>query len=274
MLRLLLILAVCLALPVQAAEPPLRVGLLPILSPKALITLYQPLRIYLERVLQRPVELSTAPDFKRFHEETLAGDFDLLLSAAHFARHAQLEAGHVPLATYLAINRATLITKKGVSVKKIDELRGRNLAVFDPLALIVLQAQQWLEDQGLKAGRDYRVVVAPSQTSVVHSVFIGESLLGVISPSGVRQLSPEMLEQIQINAELPQVPTLIWVAPPRMAAQAERIQTALLRFGASAEGAQFFGSNAYNGMRAVSAEEMRKLDRPAREVGKLLQAQQ
>lgn len=272
MLKLLGTLVVCLALSAHAAGPPLRMGILPLLSPKVLFTQYQPLRVYLERELQRPVEMSTSPDFRRFHEDTLAGDFDLLLSAPHLARHAQLGAGFLPVATYLSINRAILVMSKERPVTKLEELRGHNFAIFDPLALVVLQARQWLEDQGLKAGRDYRVVVAPSQTSVVYSVQIGESLMGVIAPSGLRQISAEVRrDQIQVYAELPPVRTQVWLVHPRMAAEAERIKAALLRFGASAEGARFYEGNEYDGMRAVGAEELRELDRLAREVGRLLQ---
>lgn len=274
MLRLLGIIVACLVLsPQLAAAPTLRVGILPSFSPKLLLTQYQPLRSYLERELQRPVEMTTAPDFRRFHGDTLAGDFDFLLSAPHLARHAQLEAGFLPVATYLSINRAILVMAKQQPVTKLDELRGRSLAIYDPLALVTLQAQQWLEGQGLKAGRDYRFVTTPSQTGAAHSVQIGESLMGVIAPSGLRQLPPEAREQIQVYAELAPLPTLIWLVHPRMAAEAERIKTVLLRFGESAEGAQFFGGNAFLGMRPVGGGELQALDRPAREVGRLLQAQ-
>lgn len=254
-----------------APNTPIRVGVLPTLSAKVLLTSYQPLRVYLERELQRPVELYTAPDFKRFHRDTVQGDYDLLVTAPHLARLAQLEAGLLPVVTYLTVNRAILITSKNKPVKKINELRGQSLAIFDPLALVVMKAKEWLEDQGLKAGRDYRLVISPSQTSAAYSVQIGESLMGVIAPSGLQQMPPENREQIQIYAELPPVPTLIWLAHPRMSDQADRIKEVLLRFAESSEGTQFYGSTAYKGMRPVTSEELRSLDRSAREAKRLIQ---
>ncbi|OZA27454.1 MAG: hypothetical protein B7X93_09065 [Hydrogenophilales bacterium 17-61-9] len=255
------------------AEPgtPIRIGLLPTLSAKVLMTSYQPLRVYLERELQRPVEMFTSTDFKRFQHDTLAGDFDLMVTAPHLARLSQMEAGFLPVATYLAVNRAVLITANNKPIKLIDELRGRNLAIFDPLGLIVLQAQQWLEDRGLESERDYRAVVFPSHNSVGFSVQQGESLMGVTSPAGLRQLPPETREQIRVFAELPQVPGLIWIAHPRMKQAANRIQTALLRFAETPEGAQFYAGNAYKGMRPVTPEELRSLDRSAREIKRLIQ---
>ena len=254
-----------------APDTPIRIGLVPTLSPKVLLTSYQPLRVYLERELQRPVEMVTSIDFKNFQHDTLAGDFDLLVTAPHLARLTQMEAGFLPVATYLAANRAILITAKNKPIKHLDELRGRNLAIFDPLGLIVLQAQQWLEDRGFEQGRDYRTTLFPSHGSVGFSVQQGESLMGVISPAGLRQVPSETREQIQVFAELSQVPSLIWMVPPRMKNEASRFQAALLRFGDTPEGAQFYGGNAYKGMRPVTPEELRSLDRSAREVKRLIQ---
>ncbi|HQT32155.1 MAG TPA: phosphate/phosphite/phosphonate ABC transporter substrate-binding protein [Thiobacillus sp.] len=254
-----------------APGTPIRVGVLPTLSAKVLLTSYQPLRVYLERELQRPVEMVTSTDFKRFQHATLAGDFDLLVTAPHLARLSQMEAGFLPMATYLAANRAILITAKNKPIKQIEELRGRNLAIFDSMGLIVLQAQQWLEDRGFEQGRDYRAMLFPSHNSVGFSVQQGESLMGVISPAGLRQLPPETLEQIQVFAELPQVPALIWIVHPRMKQEADRLQAALLQFAKTPEGVQFYAGNAYKGMRLVTPEELRSLDRSAREVKRLIQ---
>ncbi|MGV8992317.1 MAG: phosphate/phosphite/phosphonate ABC transporter substrate-binding protein [Thiobacillus sp.] len=254
-----------------APDAALRVGILPTLSAKVLLTNYQPLRVYLERELQRPVEMLTSTDFKRFHHDTLAGDFDLLVTAPHLARLSQLEAGFLPVATYLAANRAVLITAKNKPIKQLEEFRGQNLAIFDSLGLIVLQAQQWLEDRGFEQGRDYRAILFPSHNSVGFSVQHGESLIGIVSPAGLRQLPPETLGQIQVFAELPQVPALIWVVHPRMKLEADRLQAVLLRFAGTPEGIQFYSSNAYKGMRPVTPEELRSLDRSAREAKRLIQ---
>lgn len=268
-----LLLASCLAVSAHAASGTLlRVGVLPTLSPKVLLTNYQPLRVYLERELKQPVELLTAPDFRRFHQDTMAGDFDLLVTAPHLARLAQVEAGFTPVATYLSANRAILITSRSKPLKKVGELRGGTLAIFDPLGLIVFEAEQWLEDQGLVVGRDYRPQVFPSHNSVGQSVQQGDSPLGVISPAGLRQLPPEIAAQIEVFRELPQMPALIWIVHPRTG-NVERFQTLLLRFADTPEGKRFYAGNAYKGMRLPTPEEMRALDRPAREVKRLLQEQ-
>lgn len=267
-------LLLCLFVPgPAAAEQVLKVGLLPTLSPRALITQYQPLRDYLERELNRPVVLHTAPDFAAHHRETENGTYDLVLTAAHLARLAQLEGRLQPLATYRGTNRPILVMAKARPVKTIAELRGRRLAIFDPMALVILHSLRWLEEQGLQAGRDFQVVDTPSHNSVAHAVATGEAILGVTAPAGMRSLPDELRDKLANYAELPPVSALIWAAHPRLGPEVPRLKALLLRFPESAEGRGFLSHTRYQGLREVSAEELRSLDPYAREVGRLLRAQ-
>jgi phosphonate transport system substrate-binding protein len=83
-----------------AATPAFEIGLLPNISARVLLAQYQPLRDFLSRELKRPVQLSTAPDWATFHQRTVALEYDLVITAAHLARLAQLERGHLPLVSY------------------------------------------------------------------------------------------------------------------------------------------------------------------------------
>lgn len=277
MVRLLLVaLCACLLLPARAAEQaePLRVGLLPTLPVRQLLTNTRPLQVYLERELKRPVQLLTATDFRTFHRDTMAGAFDIALTAPHFARLAQIEGGATPLATFNASNRAVLIMARGQPVTSPAQLRGGNLGAFDSIALIVLQAQQWLDDQGLVPDKDFTTTIYPSHTSVALAVARGESRLGVISPAGLRQLPPEVGEKIQVHAELPVMPAVIWIASARAGVDSNLVRNLLLRFEETAEGIEYFRISGYGGMRRISAAEMRALDLHVRQTRKLLKEPQ
>jgi phosphonate transport system substrate-binding protein len=243
----------------------LTVGITPTLTAKALLIQYQPLRAYLERELRRPVNIVTATDFQKFHADVLAGEFDMALSAAHLARHAQVEAKYRPVATYTSPNHPLFVMASVRPVAHINELRGKTLAVFDPLALVVLQAHHWLEDNGLKAGRDFRVAVFPSHASVAHAVANGEVLLGVTATVALGRYPAELKPQVQVFKELPPVSALVWLTHPRMETDAQALQAAMVRFGESPEGHQFFTQSGYQGLRAVATHELAPLDRAARE---------
>lgn len=257
-----------------AAPAPLKVGLLPTLSPRVLLANYQPVRAHLERELKRPVEMSTAVDFRAFHQATMAGDYDLILTASHLARLAQIEGGFRPLPTYASTNRAVLIMAKDRPVRSISEVRGKSVAVFDRHALVVLQGLRWLAERGLKANLDYRVLETPSHNSVAHAVLSGESVLGITAPAGIKQWTDEFREKLEAYAELPEQLALTWIAHPRVAAQSvEQIRAALLRLADSSEGKEFFEKTGYKGMRAITDKEMRTLDGYAKEVSVLLREQ-
>lgn len=243
-----------------AQATPLIVGVLPTLSPRTLLNNYQPLRIYLEQTLKRPIEMVTATDFAAFHRSTIAGDYDIVVTAAHLGRLAQTKAGYIPLATYQSANRAMLMTSNTAPQKSIRNLRGQRIATLDRLALITGQAMIWLEKHGLQEG-DFRLMETPSHNSAVYSVLSGESALAIISSAGWKQVPAHLRAGLRVFANLPAVPGLMWLANPRLAQTVPRLKSGLLAFSTDLpEGKQFFQVTGYQGMREIMPEEMKSLD--------------
>lgn len=244
-----------------AQGTPLIVGVLPTLSPRVLLNNYQPFRAYLEQTLKRPVEMVTATDFAAFHKGTMAGDYDIVVTAAHLGRLAQMEGGYLPLATYKAANRAMLMTSRAAPLKSIRDLRGHAVATLDRFALITGQALLWLETQGLRERIDFRLLETPSHNSAAYSVLSGESALAIISPAGWKQMPANIRDGLQVFAKLPAIPGLMWLANPRLAREVARLKPALLAFSPDLpEGKQFFEVTGYQGMREMTPEEMKSLD--------------
>ena len=78
-----------------AASPtptPFRIGVAPHSSARVILEMYQPLRLYLEQVLQRPVEIVTAPDFTEFARRGMAQNYDIAITTGHQARLLQTDA--------------------------------------------------------------------------------------------------------------------------------------------------------------------------------------
>ena len=275
--KLRLVILIVLLLPgwALAETKPLRIGLLPTLSPRVLLNNYAPLRQYLEEQLQQPVQMWTATDFRAFHEQTMAGEYDFVVTAAHFARLAQREAGWLPLATYKTANRAILIMSDKHPISSVEEMRGKVITSIDPLALVVTQSVQWLAEKGLRQGRDYRFADAPSFNTAAYAVQQQEAILAIISPSAYKQLPEPLKGEMHVFQTLPEVPALIWMAPPKGRVEPARLKSALLNFTPDTpQGRQFFEATGYAGMRAVSGEQMQSLDGFADRVKKLLNLKQ
>ena len=244
-----------------AQQTPLVVGVLPTLSPRVLLNNYQPLRVYLEQTLKRPVEMLTATDFATFHKRTMAGDYDIVVTAAHLGRLAQIEGGYLPLATYKSVNRAMLITSRAAPLKSIWELRGHTVATLNRSALIVVQTLVWLEEEELHERIDYRLLEASSHNSAAYSVLSGESALAIISPAGWKQMPANIRDGLQVFATLPGIPGVMWLANPRLTREVPRLTSALLAFSPnSPEGKQFFDATGYEEIREITLKEMKALD--------------
>lgn len=251
----------CQILPVNAQSAPLVVGVLPTLSPRVLINNYQPIRLYLEQTLKRPVALVTAKDFTTFHKSTMAGDYDIVVTAAHLGRLAQVDAGYLPMATYKSVNRALLMTSKASPLKSIRDLRGQTVATLDRFALIAGQARVWLQEQGLHERLDYQLLEASNNNSAGYSVLSGESTLAIISPAGWKQVPADIRDGLQVYATLPPLPSLMWLTSPHLSREIPHLKSVLLAFSPGIpQGKQFFEVTGYQGMREVLPEEMKSLD--------------
>lgn len=244
-----------------AQETPLVVGILPTLSPRVLLSNYQPIRSYLEKTLHRPVEMVTAKDFSTFSKSTARGDYDIVVTAAHLARLAEVESGYLPLVTYKAPNRAMLLTTSKAPLHNIQDLRGHTVATLDRSALITSQTLIWLREQGLQEPEDFKLIETSSHNSAAYSVLSGESTLAITSPGGWRMMPANIKDRLKLLTSLPPLPSMMWLAHRRLIKEAPNLRSVLLDFSPDLpEGKQFFDASGYQGMREITPQEMKSLD--------------
>lgn len=261
--------------PVPALAPvkALQIGILPTLSARVLIKNYHLVQVYLERELKRPVELTTAPDFRTFHFNTIEGKYDVVVTAAHLARLAQTEAKYAPLVCYKAANRAVLVEARDQPLGSIRDLKGKTLATGDRNALIVSQVLTYLQEQGLRQGIDYTLLETPTHSSAVYSAQSHASVLAVTSPSGFKNIPDVIKDNVKVFATLSALPSMMWMAHPRMASEVPALKAALLGFTDNVkEGRQFFEVTGYIGMRAITNDEMKQLEPYARDISGALRS--
>lgn len=239
----------------------LRIGVLPTLSPRLLLKNYEYVRLYLAREIRQPMELGTGTGFADFHRQAVGDEYDVLLTAAHLARLAQREKGWIPLATYKTANRAILLVAKNGPIHSYEDLRGRMITSTDPLALVVMQGRQWLQEKGLKPNRDYQYIDAPSFTSAAHAVVQKQVALAIVSPSSYKQLPEALKSETRIFEALPEIPALVWMVHPKSGLDPARLKRLLLDFTSDVpEGKEFYQSTGYQGIREVTPEQIQALD--------------
>lgn len=247
------------------------IGVLPVHSARVLAERYEPLRAYLEKSLEQPVRIESAADFRRFHERTARGDFDLAITAAHLARVAQKDAGLPPLAQFSPDHDLILFSAAERPLANIQELKGKQLAVIDRLAITVMAAIHHLSTQGLEVGLDYQAVEHKTPTSVAHSVTSGLSLLGVSARQSLLQLPDDLRRKVVVHGTLADIPAFVLLAKPGVdKALAERLKNLLLAFQNEAAGVDFLGRVGYGKLIPANEAALKRVDAYLKETRKAL----
>jgi phosphonate transport system substrate-binding protein len=258
-------LAVCLALllrpfAVGGAEPaPLTLGIIPFNSTAALLRTHQPLRDYLEKRLGRPVMIYTAPDYVRFHEESLAGHYDLLITGPHFAVFC-LEHGYLPVVRYRLMLRPVFVVRKDSPIHGIDDLRGKRIGLSSRLSISSIGGVKWLQDHGLVLDRDYRLFERATHGAAVASVAVGELDAALTTYTPLNQIPPDVRAGVRILPIDMQVPHLMTLVHPRLgASEIARIRAAFAEFPETPEGRRFFSDTGYEGYAPITEADLRAL---------------
>ena len=245
---------------VQAA-PVFTIGVLPVHSAWVLAERYEPLRAYLEKHLQQPVRIESAADFARFQTRTLNGDFDLTITPSHFARLAQKDAGFQPLAQFTPDHDALLVYSSDHPLAEVGDLRGKQLAVIDRLAVTVMATLSYLDAQGLEAGRDYRLAEHRTHASAAYSLVTGLSAAAVTTSQGMLQIPEYLRSKLVAQKHIADVPAFVFLARPDASrARVESLQKWLLEFPSSAEGSDFLSHIGYTGVVAATEARMKRAD--------------
>ena len=242
---------------------PLEIGIIPYLSPRILISSYEPMRLYLENALGTPVIIYTATGFKKFFQNSQQGNYDLVLSAAHFARILQKDHQYTPLVRFAATNHASIVTSINSPIKTVHDLKGQVLAVPDQLALSSIVVFDYLHDAGLQPGIDFKIQEVPSFTSAILSVQKGEAAAAISSPGILAQMPTELSTSVKIIADTGEHLRLIFLTHPRInKPYAELIKQTLLKFSNETnEGKLFVTKTKVGAIIPATTQDMNSLDR-------------
>lgn len=260
---------------ISAKSKPLQLGIVPYIGTRSLVTSYEPMRLYLEKALGKPVEIYTATGFKSFYLNAQRGDFDLVISSAHFARILQKKDLFVPLARYSKGGRGLIV--KRVNNRKInnfEDLRGQIIAMPDQLSLASIVCMTYLRENGLQAGVDFRVLEVPSFASAIFAVKKGDAIAAISAPGAIGQMPAELREAVKPFIDTGEFVSLVFLANPRLdKATTEQLKSVLLKFSVDTpEGKKFFGSNAFGSLITATTDDMNNLDPYLAETERLMKA--
>lgn len=258
---LLGLLLFCLIGQARAQQPgSLRLGIMPFNTPLALMRVHQPLREHLQARLRIPVEIQTSPDFRRYVDDVLAGRFDLVILAPHFAVLAFEDAGYQPIVHYRNTLEPLLVVRRDSDIRRPADLRGRKVAVASALALVSIVGLQRLAQEGAAYPRSVGVEERGNHGSAIAAVAVGEADAALTVVTTLRQMPEDVqarLRTIDLGISLPH---LVTMAHPRLSeARVRKIRAALESFQETAAGRRFFAETAYGGYDDFDSKDVERL---------------
>jgi len=245
------------------AVVPLEMGLLPNISARALLSQYQPLREYLSRALQRPVHLSTASDWSVFHQRMASPEYDLVTTAPHMARLAQLDHGWQPMVQMLPDIKCLLVCAATRPLRSVAELRGKTLVLSNPQSLVALHGMRWLASVGLRSGQDFGLVRTPTDDSVGNVLLRGDATAALISDGELRSMPEVVRDRLRTWTAFAEVPGFMILASARVdAAMLRQFRQHLLAFAdaSPAEAAAFMRATGFTGIREIAPGVLQSMD--------------
>ena len=214
-----------LAAPVFAADKTnpdkLRIALLPDENASTIIQNAQPLKVYLENVLKKPVEIIVTTDYSS------------MIEAMRFGR---IEVGYFgPFSYVLAKSKAPEIEPFGVGVEKgkpnyqsilianadgpvkeLMDIKGKPFAFGDRASTSShLAPRALLAKRGLIGDADYKVVHLGQHDAVARAVAAGQVPAGALSESIYRilvetkKVDPAKLRQLALSEPIPNYPMTV-----------------------------------------------------------------
>ncbi|MFA6902483.1 MAG: phosphate/phosphite/phosphonate ABC transporter substrate-binding protein [Gallionellaceae bacterium] len=243
----------------HAVESPLTFGIFPYQSHQQLISIFFPLRNYLQQEIGQHLTIVTAPDFKYFRDRTRDGEYDIVFTAPHFARLAELDSGFQRVAITRYRTQSVIVVPKDSPVRKLSGLRGKTLAVPPAEAIVNMLAQELFRSKGMQSRRDFKLKEYENMQNAMFAPLLGDSDAGV---SGFSPLSSfEQRDKLRVIAKSAAVPGLVIMAHPRVSKSTiAKLRKALFRFGETEQGREYFASTHHEAWLPVDDATMRSLD--------------
>lgn len=259
---------------------PLEVGVLPYLNLDGLFHAYQPLITHLETALERPVRLVTARNYRHLIDLTARCTYPILITASHFARLAEQDAGYRPILRPVIDDHDRVIVPRRGPVTTVHDLRGRTIAIPDRLALVAFELRSLLQFHGIDPTRDVTIVEAGGHKNAVLAVLNGTVDAAVVSEIGYRHMERTIIDQTRVVSvdpdfdDRPFVPLMILLSPTLSDGEQARIAGVIDAFANyDPAGKAWMRQLQYDGLRAPTTAEMASIDPFVKELRTMLDPQ-
>ncbi len=244
----------------QSNPPPLRVGLLPSLSTERLVTLFAPLRDYLQTRLHRPVILLTAPNYETYMQRAAAYEYDLYFTAPHMAALAENESGYRRVSLMNRELRGYVLIRQDSTIRTLHDLQDHVIAMPEATAIITILGESLLQEHGLIPGKNIRVEYTPSHNNAIHALSSSKADAAIVSGGIYDATPPDKRAGLTVLTKTKSLSYVMFMASPKLPEQEYTdLCKVMLQFTANGPGHEFFIKSKYGDMGKIQDKDMQQL---------------
>ena len=244
------------------AEQELTLGVIPYISAGPLIQVHSPLKNYIAKTLGQSVNLVSATDFDSFLDRTKKGEYDILFTAPHFARLAEQRDGYLPIVMTLHHVQGSFLTKKNSPIQSLEDLKGKKVMIAQRTSMLFQLTEYALQQKGLFDGKNITLIETRTHNNALYAPLRDEADASVTGVLLWHSMGQEFKDQLKVIGTTGKVPGFVVLVHPRISvATRNKLKNALLKFGKTPEGVDYFEKSGFIGFDLVSNKIMKDMDR-------------
>jgi len=235
----------------------LKIGVIPTMDPLKVVTMYQPLKQYLETELKEKVEIYTSNSYEKFYADSERGEFDIAITAPHFGV-LHLENGFTPILKYSAKLEPIFVVLQSSPIKTAKDLKNKKIALSNYLSASSIGGLKVLIDAKMKNNIDFKLLNSKSHISAIISVVKGDADAAITTTTPWIQITDEAIKsKVRYFESGFIMPHIFTIAHPSIDKnRVKAIKKALLKFKTSATGKEFFKDTGFEGYKDISKKDI------------------
>ena len=254
---------------IQSSASNLKLGVFPYFSAAQLVKLHKPLKTAIAKEIKKPLHMVTAPSFKTFKKNTAQGHYDLVVTAPHLGRLAQVQTGYQLLGFTSNTSYAVFAVQNKEANKQLSDFKGKTITLPPKAAIIHHLALAKLKEAGLTPGKDIQIHTTKSHNNAMISVIEEISPIAAFGKPTWAKFRPEGRDSISKISESERIPGFAILAHPRLGEKSiEKIKNTLLNFEKTEAGQMYFNKTGLRGFREASKRDLKQMDFYLKEIEK------
>lgn len=243
------------------SQQPLKFAVFPYFSAAQLIKLHKPLKQYLVDTTQLNMSMVTASSFKQFNQNTAQQHYDIIITAPHLGRKAQLQHGYKLIGFTTNTSQAILAAKKIASQQQLSDFKGQSITLPPKAAIVHHLALKTLREAGLEPGKDITIKATKSHNNAMISVIEDITPLAAFGQPTWSRFQPPGRENLVEIARSESIPGFAILIHPRVTpARITKIQSALFAFEHTSQGKHYYATTGLQGLRGATSEDVQQMD--------------